>query len=375
MLDEKHRGAEVLSAAAADALAAGRSKEALELYAHAARAEDAALSEVAPNKTRTRSILALSVVSLLYKAQLLAAAEIRAFQLLGAGGLEEWANRKLGELLQVISDESAIATSLHLRYSGESITVALRGGEIGSGTGPLDLILEKAAGLQTLLYRFAEWVGDYPLRMRGSPPKELMDLIQARASEPVPGSYRLEIRLTEPLQTDLFVAPRVQPRAVIDAMFEFLTKLTEGVPGQLEILVPRTDYRKALLQLTRSVAPTGKRLKEIGIYRRVDDRLQSVHLTDALPSRIRDTLPHEEERVSEPRGAMRGVLRALHLDRNWLELSTTGGQRVRCDTVHDMLDDVVGPMVNREVVVSGRMRLHGVTRRLLVEEIELVEEG
>ncbi len=375
MLDKKHREAEALSAAAANAHARGRSKEALELYARAARAEESALSQVPTEKSHTRSILSLSIVSLLYKAQLLDAAETRIFQLLGSGDLEEWTNRQLRELLQVVSDERTIATSLHRRYSGESITVALRGGEIGSGTGPLDLILEKAAGLQSLLYRFAEWVGDYPLRVRGSPPKDLMDLMQARASEPTPGSYRLEIRLTEPLQTDLFVAPRTQPREVSDAMFEFLARLTGGAPSQLEELVPRPDYRKALLQLTRNVAPTGKRLKEIGIYRRLEDKIQSVYLTDALPAKIRDTLPREEVNVSEPRGELSGVLRALHLDKNWLELFTKDGRHIRCDTVHDMLDDVAGPMVNREVIVSGRMRERQGIRRLLAEEIELAEES
>lgn len=375
MFNDKHREAEALSAAAANARAEEQLEEALKLYARAASAEEAALSEVPEEKVRTRSVLSVSVASLLYKAHMLDEAEVRIFRVLGLGSLEEWADRQLRELLQVVSDERILVTTLGRRYSGATITVALRGGEIGSGTGPLDLILEKAASFRNLVYRFAEWIGKYPLRVRGNPPKELIELIQARASEPAPGSYRLEVRLTEPLQMQVFESPRVRPQAVSDAMFDFFARLTEGTPAQLEELVPESDYRRALLQLTKNLTPLGKRLREIGISRRRDDKIQSVYLTDALPRRIREVLPPREMDESEPRDKLRGVLRALHLDKNWLEVTKKDGEPVKCDTVHDMLDDVVGPMVNREVVATGPVRLRRGVRRLLVEEIELAEEG
>ena len=69
------------------------------------------------------------------------------------------------------------------------------------------------------------------------------------------------------------------------------------------------------------------------------------------------------------------MLRALHLDRNWLELHLPDGKHEKCDTVPDMLDDVVGPMVNREVIVRGPMRIRYGVKRLLVEEIDMTEEG
>ena len=291
MLNDKHHQAEELSAGAAKARIEGRFKEALDLYARAAGLEETALSEIPSDKVQTRSILTVSVASLLYKAQLLERAETAIFRFLGSQSLQSWANKQLRELLQVVTDERILATELHSRYSGESITVALRGGEIGFGTGPLDLILEKASGFRSLLYRFAEWVGKYPFRLHGNPPKELSELVQARATEPAPGSYRLEIRLTEPLQREIFEPSRVQPEAVSDALFKFFDLLTVGDLRQLEELIPEPNYRKALLELTRNVSPRGKRIKEIGIYRRHYEKVQSVYLTDALPPRIRKVIP------------------------------------------------------------------------------------
>lgn len=372
-MNDQHASAQDLSARAASLLAQGRREEAERLFAEAARHEATALAAVPVDKTRTRSILSVSVASLLYKGARLDEAERAMFRYLAPGDLETWADAQLRELLQVVADEHLLEATLARRYSGERITLSLRGGEIGAGTGPLDLILEKASGFRSLLCRVAEWVGKYPLRRHGPPPKELQDLFQARATEPAMGSYRLDIRLTEPIQPDLFEPLKVPPAEVSDRLFDFLECLTEGTQEDLEASVPDRDYRRALLQLTRNIVPSGKRIREIGIYREKPDRVQSVYLNRALPARIRQAIPREGP-VTEKHTTHRGVLRAVHLDENWLGLTLAEGTHITCDTVPEMLDDVVGPMVNKEVVVAGALRQKRGKDRLLVSEIELVDE-
>jgi hypothetical protein len=373
-VNDQHTTAQELSARAAALLAEGRAQEAQRLFAEAAKHEATALASVPPEKTRTRSVLSVSVASLLHKGGLLDEAERAIFYYLASADLDGWADTQLRELLQVVTDELLLLTTLSRRYSGESITVSLRGGEIGVGTGPLNLILEKATGIRSLLYRMAEWVGQFPLRRHGPPPKELLDLVQARATEPVAGSYRLEIKFTEPIQPDLFQHTRVPPAELSERLFNFLECLTTGTPERLEDLVPQPDYRKALLQLTRNIVPGGRRVREIGIYRKKDDHLQSVYLTDALPEKIRDAIPSYPEISTEEPKSYRGVLRALHLDRNWLTLTLEDGTHITCDTVPEMLDDVVGPMVNRHVLVTGPLRQKRGKSRLLVSEMELLDE-
>ena len=356
-MTDKHREAELLSVEAAEA----------------ADAEKAALATVSAEKLRTRSVLAVSVASLLYKAGRFDEAELGIFSVIGKRFLEPWSERQLRELLQIVTDERVLAAGKK-RYSGEAITLALRGGEIGSGTGPLDLVLEKAGAFRSLLYRVAEWKGDYPLRTRGKPAKELWDLVEARVAEPVPGSYTLEVRLTEPLQSDLFGPQRVQPQDVSDGLFQFLDGVTHGSRESLEQLVPRREYRKALLQLTKAVLPKGRRVKEVGVYRTRKETLESVYLTDSLPRRIREAMPPPDEPEGKRR-QIRGTLRALHLDKNWLEVVTPDGRHETCDTVHDMLDDIVGPMVNEEVVVTGVMRYRWRRQRLLADDVEPADEA
>jgi hypothetical protein len=370
----EHRRSEELASQASQASADGQLDEARRLYAEAAEWEERALDQVRSDQARTRSVLSVSLASLYYKAQLFDESEIVIFRQLASRLLLPWAEKELRELLEVVADERLVMEKLGLRYSGQSFTVSLRGGEIGSGTGPLELILEKASGFKNLLYRFAEWVGEYPLRITGNPPKELTALIQARATEPAIGSYRLELRLTEPAQPDLFAGTKIPPEQVADTMFAFLSCLNRGAPREIEELVPQTDYREALLKLTRNVAPTGKRVAEIGVYRHKNGGVQSVYLTNALYEKIREALPPKEA-PEVPIQEVRGVLRALHLDQNWLELTRADGTHQKCDTVPSMLDDVVGPMVNQHVEVRGPLRKSraGVAR-LLVEDIEQVEE-
>ena len=375
MVNDSHRQAQDLAAAAERFAAIGEKEEAQRLYSRAAESESAALNQVPPEKTRTYSALGLSTASLFYKAGNFETAEVTIFRLLGSGAVAPWASAQLRELLEVVADERLLAEELGRKYAAGSFVMSLRGGEIGSGTGPLDLILQKVTGFRSLLYRFAELVGEYPLRRRGNPPKALEGLVQARVTEPTLGSYRLEIRLTEPIQKDMFEAERVKPEELSDTLFDFFESVNKGSREEVEHLIPDPGYRKALLDLTKNIAPGGKRLKEVGLYRKRGDDIQEVYLTPDLPHRIKESVgPERTEARQEEEREIRGVLRALHLDENWLEITIPTGVHERCDTRHDMLDDVVGPMVNHEVVITGVARKRRGQQRVLVDDIELVDQ-
>jgi hypothetical protein len=54
---------------------------------------------------------------------------------------------------------------------------------------------------------------------------------------------------------------------------------------------------------------------------------------------------------------LRGILRALHLDKDWLEIVLTAtATSIRIDKSGEVLDDVIGPMVNRPVAVTALRR-------------------
>ena len=79
---------------------------------------------------------------------------------------------------------------------------------------------------------------------------------------------------------------------------------------------------------------------------------------------------HERHHGGEYR-EFTGLLRALHLDRDWLEVVFDDDTNQRCEIVHDVLDDVVGPMVNGQVIVKGQW--YSDTGKFELIDIELDE--
>jgi len=65
-----------------------------------------------------------------------------------------------------------------------------------------------------------------------------------------------------------------------------------------------------------------------------------------------------------------GILRALHLDNDWLEISQDNGGLIRVYETGDVIDDIVGPMVNQKVTVDVVLNASG---RYLYRDIQLEE--
>lgn len=58
----------------------------------------------------------------------------------------------------------------------------------------------------------------------------------------------------------------------------------------------------------------------------------------------------------------------MNLDAKWLRVVQSSGQPLRCQIAGEILDDVIGPMLNRQVVVRGKWSS---TDRFRLEDIEL----
>ncbi len=63
----------------------------------------------------------------------------------------------------------------------------------------------------------------------------------------------------------------------------------------------------------------------------------------------------EQENIAH----LHGVLRGLQLDQDWLEITDATGNRIRVHGAGETVDDAVGPMVNRRVIVDVIQRSTG----------------
>ena len=307
--------------------------------------EEQALQELGTDKLRTYSITAISAVSLYFKAAQWDEARILAYRCLASDKLLEFAWRQMEDLLETIKVEES-----GIEFDGSHMLVSLKGGDILPGSGPMDLIIEKYQKMRALLYRTTEYMKKLPHRRRGEPNRLIQDVYRPWLFQAAPGSYQFSVALQETRQLEMFDGDDVSPKQIIDQLFGILQTCAESPREGLAKSVPDYDYRNTFLKLTRDLAPTGKGFSQLDI--RTAKALHAVTLFPSTRYAINDVI--RTSRTSEPNGIdveIRGTLRALHLDSDWIEVATYDNQSLRVDQAGEEVDDRIGPMVNHPVVV------------------------
>ena len=372
--NEHHSRSERLAADAAVALKSGNREDGERLYAEAAAAEIAALGALAPGKPKTLGITAVSAVALWYKARRFHEADSTAYRALGSMALPSFAIGQLQHLLQM-SWTAAAAAASGRRFVPGDVLVSVQGGIVVPGGAPLDLIKQKVEGVQAILFRVVEMLLNRPLRRRGSPPLDIQEAFRPWLFHAPAGSYQFAVRIEEPKQLNFF-GPPFNIDAVTSTFFDVLRASATDPDRALAELVPNDDYREAFLSLSRSLAPTGKTFSRLEISDASSPAAEPVTLeTDSrqsLNAALKKLKPPQPVASTEEVVEIRGVLRGLQLDKDWLEVATDDGDPLRPTRIlqaNDVLDDVVGPMVNHRVVVTAIRR----NARLTFRDIELEE--
>jgi hypothetical protein len=368
-----HTASEKLAIEAEVARQEGNYDRAHELYRQASLEEAQAFAALTVDKQRTRGVTAVSVVALSYKGREYSTAERLAYQYLGQGQLPLFAEKQLRELLQIIWSARG-AEDAGIQLVPGDVLVSLQGGEIIYGGAPLDLITQKIESIRAFLFRTVEMLLRRPLRKRGGPEPDIQSMFRPWLFQAPAGSYQFAIRVEEPKQRELWAQPD-KPKAeqVTATFFRVLRAAASDPLHELSAVVPDEQYRDAFLNLSRNLAPSPSRKTferlEVHDASAPDDPIASfaVETRQLLNAALRKQV-HEDVSSSGKTVILHGILRALHLDKDWLEIATTDRpDHIRIDKAGDVLDDVIGPMVNRGVVLTVVQR----GRKYLYRDIEL----
>lgn len=349
-----HQKSQEMASAAHAARLSDEQVRANELFSEAADYEIEAIKYLSlDEKPRTYGVTAVSAAALLYKAGRIQESESFSHSCLSAKALPGFAVDELRELLQVVWNEQAQADA-GINFASGQVTVSVDGGEVVRGGAPLDLVVEKVQAIQSIFYRTAEFLKQIPLRRRGAATKEIQDMCRPWLFQSVPGSYQFSVALQSPPQGDFFTDEKLNPELVSSTFMAILEAAASDPDVQLEGVVPSEDYRSTFLKLARNLAPTGKSFTSLEI--RSSHAKNAVVLTqDSRASMTRSIREDRNARVGTPNFEvceLRGVLRAVHLEKDWLELATEFGL-IRIADVGETIDDVIGPMINHHVVVQA----------------------
>lgn len=353
-----HERSERIASDAHNCARLGEHERARSLFAAAAEAESHALEELDLSKVRTVGITAVSAVSLWFKARQFAQAEPLALQWLGSNQLPRFAVEQLRNLLQAIWTAQTMG-SAGVSFLPGQVFVSVRGGHTVTGGAPLDLIVEKVQTVQALFFRTIEYMKGIPHRKRGTPSLDIQEACKPWLFQAPAGSYQFSVAIQEPRQPDFFKDAGPQPEHVALHFLSILQASSEDPADQLPELVHSEEYRSTFLKLARNLAPTGKNFSQVEV-RSADDS-QGISLgpenRKAINRVLRPKKP-QPEMEGQPTEELRGVLRALNLEKDWLEV-LMGTGIVHVDGLSEAVDDVIGPMVNRPVIVQAKRKARG----------------
>ena len=345
---EHHRISERLASKAEMAVRHGRRSQARRLYLEAAAAEARALQRVREDKPRTYSVTAVSAVALLYKAGDLSTSKSLAYDYLGTGRLQPFALGQIGELLEAIWKRQS---GIDLAPRGTHMLVSAKGGEIEVGGAPLDLVLSKARQMKTLLFRTVEHMKELPLRKRGSPSKEVQAAFRPWMYQAPAGSYQFAVAMQPPIQPSMFNEETIEPHNVVANLFHILDACITSPDEELPKIVHDDDYVGTFIKLTRDLAPSA-RSEFTRLEIRADSDDYMVTLEEPSRALLSKALKDRQLEANSEEETILGVLRALHLDKDWLEVVTESGAALKIGGAGDEVDDRIGPLVNNLVVVT-----------------------
>ena len=353
---KNHTDSEKLASIADSALKDGKVSEAEKLFKQAAEFEEKALSFIDRTKKRTLGITAVSTAALYFKGKDFVKAENIAHSWLAQSVLPEFASNQLQTILQTIWNEKTFRKA-GVEFSKGTVLVSVSGGMIVPGGAPLDLIHRKVDEVKNLFYRTIEMQLNRPFRRRGVPAGEIQEQFRPWLFQAEPGSYQFAVRVQKPSQLPLFPDGSPEIEEVTGKFFEILEATAKESHEDLLDIVPDKDYRESFLKITRNLAPTGKSFETLEIKSATD--IESLPITfkpqsrKALNKSLRTMKKTSEVDSKLEEKQLSGILRALHLDKDWIEINIPEeAEAIRIYQTGDVIDDIVGPMVNQRVLVD-----------------------
>lgn len=333
--------------------------EAKDYYRKAGELEVRALGELDHSKVRTFGVTVVSAVSLFYKAHDFERAEQLSHMYLGQEGLPPFASEQLRDLLQTIWNDKALE-SHDIQFTHGEVLVSVSGGEVVTGGAPLELVLTKVNDISKYFFRTIELLLEKPLRKKGNPEPYIQQQCRPWLFQAPAGSYQFAVRVQKPMQPSFFEEDVPKVEEITSTFIRIVNASSLANHSELERLVPDKEYRETFLKMTRNLAPTGKTFDKLEIKPTGDTDLEPVVLIPESRNTINKAIkkpmgiPKEGEREGRETRFL-GLLRGLHLDKDWIEVSVADGDaesHIRIFRTGEVIDDIVGPMVNRQVIVD-----------------------
>lgn len=367
---ELHDRAQKVTALAESQERDGYVFEAQQLYAEAASIELAAFDTLQSDKQKSRSIVGYSCLTLLYRANEYESALRFARRLLiDADSLLPAYVARIEDIFDALYYEKRDTRGIS-KFVNRGMEVRLRGGEIGDGTAPADLFVPIVDAWQSIIVRIAEYLGNYLYRQRGPAPVDLRRALRPQIAPLAPASLRFALVLGDDQQSLFQHADGPDIEKVLKRTVEVVEVLSRGDLAALHDLIANPDYRRVIAQLMRLAMPRKRFVESYVSTIGPAGASIKVHLTRQNAKAFDEAIRREISGAPTSEDVqIRGVLRGLQLDSEWIEIKDSEGKLQHVNTAGVAVEDVIGPLVNQEVIITAR-RHH---RAMLTSKLRLID--
>ena len=233
------------------------------------------------------------------------------------------------------------------------VQLRLTGRAVANGIALVSDVVSRVNSFQSLIYRIAQ--RKLGRMYRGHIPNDIRNSYRAFAAPPRSGSFAISLRVGHPLpQFSLpgFLSSEEIIREFMDLMeLASLVRVTE-----IQERIPDSTYRHNFLGLAKTLAPDGKRIRQVGFAVGEEASRTLSVTTPASSFPVPDTGEGKRHGVSveEVSGTLRYADAGVGTsNRNRIRLINNNGPTHELNVPEGMMDDIVRPLWNSFVTVKG----------------------
>lgn len=268
--------------------------------------------------------------------------------------------------LQDLLEQVSFHRHLELRgveLGEEEIQMAITGKSVGFGMAPTDVFLSRVQSTEALLYRTAERKLNRPYRDRGRRDTQLAQNLELYMSVPRAACFAVTFRVGGARQQSL---PGFSPaEAVIDELLDCLQLYTQGDEAQLKERIREDAYYRNFVGLARSLQPDGAKVNMVGFTTMRRGATKQVAMTQGASETPtltpQDVLPDQGTKAKSDLELveLRGELLIANATKKSgkqsgeIEIVTSGNVRVKVVVPPGLMSDIVKPLWESEVEVTG----------------------
>jgi hypothetical protein len=303
----------------------------------------------------TRSVLLRSAASLA-----LDCGEIRRAEQLISGALAGNPPEEIADELRDLLENVNFHRHLALRgvsLQPDEFQMSIEGPAVGFGVARTDHFVRRVKGLETLIYRTAERRLGREFRDAGRRKQKLADELELYLSVPRAASFAVTFKLGKSEQLTL---PGMNfPREVIEDLLDCFDLLNRGAADELHSRIPDGSYYRNFVGLAHNIAPDGRAIKAVGFTAPTPTGERTIAFSRTRAA-VRDVSSALVDRPYTPalsQVEVQGTLLeadAKSRKTGRIEVVDSAGRLFKIRVPRGMMSDIVKPMFEEEVVVTGR---------------------